>query len=107
MTVEGTPLVGQLLEFGARVRVAAHEVVLGRPIRYADPTPWHYWRRMQHRRMPSAMIAVTLGIYTAARFGLAASLTDDVVRITGRPPIDFVTFARDHRDAWVVARQED
>ena len=79
--------------------------VAGRPIRYADPTPWHYWRRMAGRGMPSAMIAVTLGIYTAARFGLAAGLTDDVERLTGRPPISFDTFARDHRDAWPPTRR--
>lgn len=77
--------------------------VLGRPIRYADPTPWQYWRRMRRRGMPTAMIAVTLGIYTAARFGLAAALTDDVERVTGRRPIDFSTFARDHADAWAAA----
>ena len=79
--------------------------VLGRPIRYADPTPWHYWRRMRRRGMPTAMIAVTLGIYTAARFGLAAGLTGDVERITTRRPINFATFAADHRDAWVAAPQ--
>lgn len=53
------------------------------------------------------MILVTLGIYTAARFGLASGLTDDVQRIAGRVPIDFKTFANDHRDAWIIARQED
>jgi uncharacterized protein YbjT (DUF2867 family) len=74
--------------------------VLGRRITYADPTPWHYWRRMQRQGMPTGMIAVTLGIYTAARFGLAAGLTDDVERIVGRPPIDFATFAADHASAW-------
>ncbi len=78
--------------------------VLGRAIRYADPTPWHYWRRMSNRGMPAAMIVVTLGIYTAARFGLASGLTDDVQRITGRAPIDFRTFADDHRDAWAIAQ---
>ncbi len=46
------------------------------------------------------MIAVTLGIYTVARFGLAAGLTDDVKQVTGRPPIAFADFARDHRGAW-------
>lgn len=79
--------------------------VLDRPIRYADPTPWHYWRRMRRRGMPTAMIAVTLGIYTAARFGRAAGLTGDVERITGRQPTDFATFAADHCDARVVAPQ--
>lgn len=74
--------------------------VLGRPVRYTDPTPWAYWRAMARQGMPRAMIGVTLGIYTAARFGLAAGLTDDVERIVGRPPIDFATFARDHAHAW-------
>ena len=74
--------------------------VLGRRIRYTDPTPWHYLRRMRRRGMSLGLILVTLGIYTAARFGLAAGLTDDVKRITGRPPIDFETFARDTNTAW-------
>ena len=74
--------------------------VLGRPIRYTDPTPWSYWRDMARQGMPRAMIGVTLGIYTAARFGLAAGLTDDVRRIVGRPATDFTTFARDYMLAW-------
>ena len=74
--------------------------MLDRRITYADPTPWHYWRRMRRQGMPTGMIAVTLGIYTAARFGLAAGLTDDVERFVGRPPIDFATFAADHASAW-------
>jgi uncharacterized protein YbjT (DUF2867 family) len=73
---------------------------LGRRIGYADPTPWAYWRRMASRGMPKGMIAVTLGIYTAARLGLAAGLTDDVPRLVGRPAIDSATFARDAADAW-------
>ena len=78
--------------------------VLGRPIRYADPTPWHYWRRMARRGMPAALIAVTLGIYTAARFGLADGLTDDVERVTGRVPIAFADFARDLHESWEPPR---
>lgn len=74
--------------------------VLGRTIRYADPAPWTYWRRMSARGMPIGMRAVTLGIYTAARFGMAATLTDDVHRLTGCPPIDFVDFAAAYRDVW-------
>jgi uncharacterized protein YbjT (DUF2867 family) len=73
---------------------------LGRPIRYADPGLLAYWRQMRRGGMPRAMVGVTLGIYTAGRLGLAAGLTDDVERITGRAPIDFATFAHDSRDAW-------
>ncbi len=73
---------------------------LDRPIRYADPSFLAYWRRMRRRGMPRAMVGVTLGIYTAARMGFAAGLTDDVERITGRPPIAIDEFVHDARDAW-------
>ncbi len=61
---------------------------------------------MRAAGMPRGMVGVTLGIYTAARFGLAAGLTDDVERITGRSPIDFATFARDTAAVW-MRDQED
>ncbi len=76
---------------------------VGRPIRYADPAMWSYWRRMRAGGMPRAMVGVTLGIYTAARLGLAADLTDDVARVTGRQPRTFSAFAHDARAAWVPA----
>ncbi|HEX5828088.1 MAG TPA: NmrA family NAD(P)-binding protein [Candidatus Limnocylindrales bacterium] len=74
-----------------------------RPVRYADPAVWTYWRRMRSRGMPAAMVGVTLGIYTAARLGMAARTTDDVERVTGRQPIAFEAFARDHAAAWAGA----
>jgi uncharacterized protein YbjT (DUF2867 family) len=80
--------------------------VLGRPIRYTDPAPWTYWRRMRAAGMPRGMVGITLGIYTAARFGLAAGLTDDVERLTGRPPIDFATFARDTAPVWTRGQED-
>ena len=73
---------------------------LGRPIRYADPGLVAFWRRLRGRGTPRAMVGVMVGIYTAARFGLAAGITDDVTRVTGRPPIAFPAFAHDFRDAW-------
>ncbi|HYO42231.1 MAG TPA: NmrA family NAD(P)-binding protein [Candidatus Limnocylindrales bacterium] len=75
---------------------------LGRPIRYADPGLPAFWRRLRHRGLPRAMVGVMLGIYTAARLGLAAGITDDVQRITGRPPIAFAAFAHDSRAAWLL-----
>jgi hypothetical protein len=73
---------------------------LGRPIRYADPNVVAYWRRMRGRGMPRGMVGVTVGIYLAARLGLAAGVTDDVERITGRAPIPMRQFVRDTREAW-------
>jgi uncharacterized protein YbjT (DUF2867 family) len=74
---------------------------LGRPIRYANPGFLAYWRRMRRRGMPRGMVGVTLGIYTAARMGLAAGLSDDVERLTGRPPIPMDRFIHDTRAAWI------
>ena len=73
---------------------------LDRPIRYADPGLLAFWHRLRRRGTPRAMVGVMLGIYTAARLGMAAGITDDVERITGRLPIAFPAFAQDARDAW-------
>ena len=78
---------------------------LGRPIRYADPGFLAYWRRMRRRGMPRAMVGVTLGIYTAARMGMAAGLSDDVERLTGRPPIPMEQFVHDTLEAWLRAEE--
>lgn len=70
---------------------------LGRPIRYRRPGLLRYcW----HARcsMPLPMVAVTAAIYTTARLGLAAGLTDDVRRVLGRDPISFAEFS--HRESW-------
>jgi hypothetical protein len=50
--------------------------------------------------MPWEMVAVTAAIYTTARLGLAAGLTDDVHAVLGRQPVDFATFAGRVRSAW-------
>ena len=55
--------------------------------------------------MPRAMAAVTIGIYTAARLGLAAGFTDDVARLTGRPPIPMEQFVHDTLEAWLRAEE--
>lgn len=68
---------------------------LGRPIRYRRPGLLRYcWHA--RRSMPLPM--VTAAIYTTARLGLAADLTDDVRRVLGRDPISFAEFA--HRESW-------
>jgi hypothetical protein len=46
------------------------------------------------------MVAVTSMIYTTARFGLAAGLTQDVRQVLGRDPVDFVEFAHRERQVW-------
>lgn len=75
--------------------------VLGRPVRYA-PVSLPRYARHAHRalglRWP--MVAVTAAIYTTARLGLAAGLTDDVRTVTGRPPTALRDVAERERAAW-------
>lgn len=75
---------------------------LDRPIRYTQPGALRYARHA-HRSlgMPPAMVAVTTAIYTVARLGRAGRLTDDVARVTGRPPLSLAAWAHLNREAWV------
>lgn len=74
---------------------------LARPIRYTAPGLPSYLRHARRRLgMPWGMVAVTAAIYTTARLGLAAALTDDVQAVLGREPVDFATFAGRVRSAW-------
>ena len=75
---------------------------LGRPIRYKRPGVGHYAKHARRDlAMPWAMVLVTSAIYTVARLGRAAGLTDDVRAVTGRPPTTFAEFAHRERDAWI------
>ncbi|WP_432558191.1 NmrA family NAD(P)-binding protein [Granulicoccus sp. GXG6511] len=87
------------LDYHQVVEVLSAE--LGRPIRYREPSVARYVRHARrHLDMPWPMVAVTTAIYTSARLGLAAGLTDDVETVLGRAPIDLADFARRERAAW-------
>lgn len=76
-------------------------MALGRPVRYRRPGALAYARHASSvLGMPRGMVLVTAAIYSAARLGLAAGLTDDVRTVTGRPPISFGDWAVQHRGAW-------
>ncbi|HMO11584.1 MAG TPA: NmrA family NAD(P)-binding protein [Actinotalea sp.] len=76
--------------------------VLERPVTYARPGLLRYARHARRTLgMPGAMVLVTSAIYTAARLGLAAGLTDDVRTVLGRAPIDLETFVRRERTVWI------
>ncbi|WP_164737400.1 NmrA family NAD(P)-binding protein [Georgenia sp. SYP-B2076] len=78
---------------------------LGRPIRYARPGVLRYARHARRAlHMPWGMVAVTAAIYTTARVGLAAGLTDDVRTVLGREPTTFAQFAHRERAAWARPR---
>ncbi len=80
--------------------------VLGRPIRYTQPGLVRY-ALTAHARvgLPIDLVAMTSVIYTTARLGLAAGLTDDVSTILGRSPISMTEFVDRERAAFAPESQ--
>lgn len=90
------------LTYGEVAAILSRE--LGRPVRY-DPVGVLRYARHARRELDMApgMALVTSAIYTTARLGLAAGLTDDVRTVLGRAPVDVVEFAHRERAAWLPA----
>jgi len=74
--------------------------VLGRPVVYRNPSPLAYARHMRGQGHPWPFVLLTIALYTTARLGLAAAVTDDVARLLGRPPISLRRYIEDYRQAW-------
>jgi len=74
--------------------------VLGRPVRYLDPTPREFQQRLRAQGVAEDFIRVLRGIYFTARIGLAARVTPDAERLLGHPPISLERFVRDHMKLW-------
>jgi uncharacterized protein YbjT (DUF2867 family) len=74
--------------------------VLGREIRYANPSPWEFVRRWRKRDAPWGQVLVMTGIYTVTRVGKSATITTEVQRLLGRPAISFRQYVEDYRDCW-------
>ncbi len=76
-------------------------VALGRDIAYARPGVWRY---AAHARrvlgLPWAMVGVTAALYTVARLGKAAGVTDDVREVTGNAPVTVQQWSAEHAEVW-------
>lgn len=67
--------------------------VLGRPIRYRQPGLLSYLLRAHRQlRLTPQLIAATSMVYTTARVGLAAGLSDDAATVLGRSPTTMAEF---------------
>ena len=73
---------------------------LGRSIAYHSPGVVRFYRSMRARGYARAHVAVTLALYTTARVGLAADLSDDLEHLLGRPPISLEQFVDEHLAVW-------
>ncbi|SIS18038.1 nitroreductase/quinone reductase family protein [Natronorubrum thiooxidans] len=72
--------------------------VLNRPITYPQPSLVTFATRMRRREKPLGFIALMSGIYTTARLGLTARVTEDSQLLLGRPPRTMQTFVEDYAD---------
>lgn len=72
----------------------------GREVRYQPVTPEQFEAGMRGAGAPDAYVGLMSALYGFVRAGQTAQTTDAVQRVTGRPPIDFDQFARDHAEAW-------
>ena len=75
--------------------------VLGRPIRYTNPSPWEFAWSWRKRRAPWGQVLVMTGIYTVTRLGRAATMTTELQRLLGRPALAFRQYVEDYRACWV------
>ncbi|MBD2304841.1 SDR family oxidoreductase [Chroococcidiopsis sp. FACHB-1243] len=75
--------------------------ILGRQIVYTHPSILNFALKMYVRGLQPGLIVVMLGIYTTARLGLAAKVTEDVRHLLQRSPISMEEFVRDYRASWM------
>ncbi len=75
--------------------------VLDKSVRYPNPSPIEFIWRMWKRGLPLNFVLIMTGIYTTARFGLAGTISTDVARLLGRPPIKMRQYVEDYRSCWL------
>jgi len=80
---------------------ALFSTILGRTIVYRNPSPLAFFLRQLSRRQPLMYALVTTWLYTNTRNGMAATVTGEVERLLGRPPISMKQYIEDNRAAWM------
>jgi uncharacterized protein YbjT (DUF2867 family) len=92
---------GEALDHDAVAAILSRET--GRAIAFEDVTPEAMLHNLRSAGLPedyARFLLVILGFFKA---GYAERTTDAVVQITGRAPISFAQYAKDHRQAWLAA----
>ena len=75
--------------------------VLGKPIRYTNPSLLKFIWQMRHRGLSLDFVIVMAAIYTTARLGLAGGITPDVEQLLGRPPLTMRQYVENYREFWL------
>jgi len=76
--------------------------VLGRKITYQNPSILRFiWQKWQKKTIPLGFTMVMVALYTVAKLGRAATLTQETERLLERPPRTFRQFAEANRIIWM------
>ena len=75
--------------------------ILGRKITYVNPSVLRFvWQKAVREKIKLGFVLIMVALYTVAKLGKAATLTDTVARVLGRPPKIFRQFAEDNKQVW-------
>lgn len=83
----------RLMSFADAVADIAHAT--GRPIGYTPLSPEAYAAEQRAHGVPEKWVQLTIDLYAHVRSGMLGTATGDVERVLGRPPRDFVDYARE------------
>lgn len=75
--------------------------VLGKSIRYSNPSLVKFIWEMRSRGLPIDFFLVMVAIYSTTRLGLASTITRDVEELLERSPITVQQYVEDYRDCWL------
>jgi len=69
--------------------------VTGRPTRYLNPTEAEYEAQLRQYQLPEPAIQQLKAVYFILRVGMAAPVSPDFTRLTGKPATSFRAFVQD------------
>jgi len=74
--------------------------VSGKDIKYFSLTEEAMLKGARDNGMPEGAVQYLATLYSVVRNGWAATITEDVLRVTGKDPIPFAEFARKNASVW-------
>lgn len=81
--------------------------VLGRTISYRDPSVVRFvWRKVVREKQKLGFVLIMVALYSVAKLGKAAGLTNTLAELLGREPTRFVQFAEDTKAVWLPTEKQ-
>jgi uncharacterized protein YbjT (DUF2867 family) len=88
----------EALTMGEMTRILSE--ALDMPIRYVDVPEAEFALQLREQGLPDYVADGLVGVFSAIRAGKLADVSDEVMRVTGRPARTFEAWCRNHRDAF-------